>query len=191
MIYKRKIFNEKEVHSRDYNDSIFEACKFSGITFKFSNFVNCIFKSCDFSESYLDLVSFSKCKFPGTKLSFLDFSNTSLMDRNFEQGVMKACIFQKLKAGSKTDRKNYDIRTCNFSNTDLEGTAFVFCNLEKVNFIDSNLTNVIFDRCNLADADMSGANLTSTGFENSKTKNTLLDINGFVSIGASRGFVLK
>ena len=71
MIVKKKVFLQKEIQGEDFEDRIFESCKFTGLIFKFTNFKNCTFKNCDFSGSLFDSAGFFGCKFPGTRLSFL------------------------------------------------------------------------------------------------------------------------
>lgn len=191
MIYKKKIFTEKDVHGRDFNDSVFETCKFVGITFRFTNFNDCKFESCDFSESIFDSIGFSGCKFPDSKISFLDFGTTSVINCDFGQAVAEGCIFQKLKIGSKSERRNFDLRSCNFQNTDLKSSIFIMCNLSKLKFTNSVLENAVFERCNLEETDFQNAKLSACGFNDCILKKTILDINGFIDFGASKGFILS
>ncbi|MCL4353226.1 pentapeptide repeat-containing protein [Patescibacteria group bacterium] len=101
------------------------------------------------------------------------------------------CIFQKLKGGSKSERKNLDLKSCIFESAQLKGAVFVFCDLKKVNFKNSGLENVVFEKCNLEETDLSATKLAGAGFIDCKLKDTLLDINGFVDYGSSFGFKLK
>ena len=113
-IKRKKIYRQNDVQGQDFTDAIFESCKFIGLSFKFVNFQGCTFKNCDFSESVLDSVGFFGCQFPGTKLNSLDFGSASIQNCNFAEAVAENCIFQKLKGGSKSERKNLDLRSCNF-----------------------------------------------------------------------------
>lgn len=190
MIVKSKTFTESDTGGHDFSDTIFESCKFTGITLKFTCFAKCVFKSCDFSRSFLELVSFSDCKFPCSKLSSLDFGNTSLSMCDFEGAVAENCIFQKLKGSSKSDLKKFILKSCNFLGAQLGRTVFVFCDLEGVSFEGADLHQAIFERCNLKETNFLGAKMESAGFKNSKIDNTLLDMNGFVDFGNSNGFKL-
>ena len=106
MLIKRKVvFKEEDVKGGDFNDTAFKNCKFISLGFRFVNFHNCTFENCDFSESLFDSVGFSDCFFPESKLSFLDFSNTSIQNCSFANSLAENCIFQKLKAGSKSEAK--------------------------------------------------------------------------------------
>jgi uncharacterized protein YjbI with pentapeptide repeats len=191
MIYKKKIFTEKDIQGQDFNDSIFESCKFIDLTFRFVNFNDCIFDNCDFSESIFDSVGFSGCKFPETKLSFLDFGGASVMNCDFSNAIASGCIFQKFKGGSKSERKNFDLRSCKFEGTDLSGTIFVICNLGEVVFRKSILENAVFERCNLEKTDFREADIAGCGFTDSIVKNTILDMGGFIDFGASKGFIIQ
>jgi len=188
MIVRSKVFSEEDIGGHDFSDTIFESCKFTGITLKFVNFTKCVFKSCDFSGSFLELVGFSGCTFPDSKLSSLDFGDTSLSDCNFEGAVAENCIFQKLKGPSKSDLKKFILKSCRFSSVSLARSVFVFCDLEDVSFENSDLTESIFERCNLKETNFNGAKIEGTGFKDSKIENTILDINGFVDYGISQGF---
>jgi fluoroquinolone resistance protein len=191
MITKKKVFLHKEIQGEDFEDTAFQSCKFIGLSFKFVNFQNCTFKNCDFSESRFDFVGFSNCSFSESKLSFLDFSNTSVQNCDFANSVAENCVFQKLKGGSKNERKNFDLRSCNFEGANLNGTIFVICNLKKVNFQKSILENAVFERCDLEETDFTLAKIAGCGFSDCNIKKTYLDMNGFLDYGNSKGFVLR
>lgn len=68
---------------------------------------------------------------------------------------------------------------------------FIKCKLDKVNFREANLEKVIFDHCSLSKADLSGAKIEGISFEGSTIETTYLNLEGFLSFGISKGFVLK
>lgn len=189
--FKRRVFGKEDVRGGDYKDTAFDACKFIGIVFKFTNFTNCTFKDCDFSESILESVGFSGCKFPGSKLSFLDFGNASVSACSFNEAIAEGCVFQKLKSGSKVDRKKFDLTDCAFDNAVLSKSVFVFCKLTGVGFQKSVLENTIFEKCDLEKTDFGEAKIAGGSFTDCNIKNTILAINGFIDYGYSKGFVLK
>ncbi len=80
-----------------------------------------------------------------------------------------------------------------FTTEDLcgNGTVFVLCDLRKVVFQNVHLEKVIFDRCNLIETSFTGCNIQQTSFDTSKLGKTLLDIDGFLAYGASKGFALS
>jgi uncharacterized protein YjbI with pentapeptide repeats len=136
-------------------------------------------------------VGFANCSFPETKLSFLDFGSASIFNCNFEKSVAENCIFQKLKSGSKSERKNLDLRNSQFEKTELKGSVFILCNLANISFSESDLECVVFERCNLEKTDFTNAKILGTGFTDCKIKDTYLDISGFIDLGTSKGFKLK
>jgi uncharacterized protein YjbI with pentapeptide repeats len=53
------------------------------------------------------------------------------------------------------------------------------------------LESAVFDRCNLIDANFVGADISGVNFNTSKVERTLLDVEGFILFGNSKGFVLE
>lgn len=104
---------------------------------------------------------------------------------------MKNCVFQQLKAGSKSEKKKFDFTHVNFKESDLAESIFSFCDLREANFQKSNLENVIFERCDLKHSKLTSANITGANFSDSNIEGTILDIEGFISFGNSKGFILK
>lgn len=191
MNYKKVIFTNSDIQGKDFNDNTFESCKFIKIVFRFTNFENCKFENCDFSESIFESIGFSNCDFFGTKLSFLDFGSASIFNCKFNNSVAENCIFHKLKGGSKTERKIFDLRNCEFKDMELKGSVFVFCNISNVNFNGSDLESVVFERCDLEKTNFTNAKIDGAGFNECKIKETYLDINGFIDFGTSKGFKLQ
>lgn len=189
-VWKGKIFTNPELKD-DFEDCVFETCRFSELEFKFTNFKNCVFKDCDFAGSTFDSVGFFKCSFPGSKLSFTDFGNVSIQNCNFDEALMENCIFQKIKGGSKTERKTLDLKTSSFVNTNLSSSVFIMCNLSEVDFNKSILESSVFEKCDLTKTDFTEAKLLGAGFTDCRIKETALDMNGFIDFGSSHGFILK
>jgi uncharacterized protein YjbI with pentapeptide repeats len=131
------------------------------------------------------------CSFPDSKLSNLDFSQVQMKECNFFKTVMKNCVLQQLKAGSKNERKKFNLCKSSFVEADLTGTIFFFCDLKDANFQKATLDDVVFEKCNLQNANFKGASIVGINFTNSKIENTILDIEGFLSFGNSKGFVLE
>lgn len=182
-----KILNSANLDGKDFDDHIFESCKFTG-DIKFVNFNNCNFVDCDLTGAIFNITSFSKCTFSGSKLSNIDFRDIRIQNCDFSNSVMENCIFQKIIV--KNEVKKLDLRNCIFNNTNLKSSAFIFCNLAKVSFEKSDLSSVIFERCNLIESNLAEAIIDGAGFETSYIDKTILDISGFVSFGNSKGFIL-
>jgi len=190
MVFKNEIFTQESLEGNDHDNSEFLACRFIG-DFKFLNFNKCKFTDCDLSQAIFATTSFTECSFPGTKLNNLDFGDIGIFSCNFSKGVMENCIFQKVVGKGNSKRKSMDLRGCLFEETDLNRSVFAFCNLEEVSFSKSNLESVVFELSNLKKTNFSKSNINGATFENCKIDETILDIQGFISFGSSKGFVLN
>jgi uncharacterized protein YjbI with pentapeptide repeats len=104
---------------------------------------------------------------------------------------MRNCVLQQRKSGSNNEKKKFDLSSSIFTETELAGTIFFLCELKGVNFQKANLENVVFDKCNLKEANLTNANIRGTNFTDSRMENTILDIEGFVIFGNSKGFILE
>lgn len=191
MIYKDHIFTGDEVRGREFIDSEFIRCRFISTNLRFTSFTNCIFQTSDLSSIIFDLTSFVKCSFPESKLSNLDFSEVQLKECNFTSVIMKNCILQQIKTGSNSEKKKFDLSHALFRNADLTGTIFFLCSLKAANFHKANLETAVFENCDLREANLIQAHIAGTTFVNSKIEKTLLDLEGFITFGNSKGFVLE
>lgn len=99
--------------------------------------------------------------------------------------------FQKLKDANKNIREKLNLKGCLFQKTNLENSVFAMCDLSGVDFSGANLQGVVFEKCDLTGTDFSDCNLNGTGFGSSKIDKTILDVEGFISFGNSKGFVLR
>ncbi|MGI0060220.1 MAG: pentapeptide repeat-containing protein, partial [Nitrosotalea sp.] len=97
-------------------------------------------------------------------LSNLDFTDVQIKECNFAKTVMKNCVMQQLKTGSKNEKKKFDLRSCIFENADLSDTVFSFCDLKSVSFHKANLERAVFDKCNVTGANFSNATITGVSF---------------------------
>jgi len=181
MINKNKVFKDGDLKEQDFDGDIFDSCKFTK-NVRFVNFTDCKFKTCDFSAAIYNIVNFSNCKFIDCKLSGIDFNDIGISQNTFENCVMENCVFQK--------KKKFILKTNRFINTNLSKSAFVFCDVSKMSFENCDLTSTIFERCDLTETNFSSTKVDGTGFENCKINKTILDVNGFISYGNSKGFVL-
>ena len=182
MTYKHKNFSGNEINGQDFEDSVFEHCNFLG-DIRFAGFLKCKFVSCDLSGALFNTTHFTNCSFPGSKLSNIDFSDVNIENCNFSGSVMENCIFKK--------KKKFNLKSNFFEDTNLQRSVFVFCDLTKMKFSGSDLTGTVFERCDLTETNFTGAKLNGTNFEDCKIAKTILDLNGFLSFGSSKGFVLE
>ncbi len=191
MHYKDEIFSADELKGQEVAEYQFVNCRFIGTNLRFSSFTNCEFRSCDLSSILSDMTSFENCRFPESKLNGLDFAEIQLKQCNFTAAVMKNCIVQQMKAGCKNEKKKFDLSHTAFDEAELSGTIFFWCELRNASFQHANLENVVFDRCDLKQANFTSAITRGTNFTDSKIENTILNVEGFLAFGNSKGFVLE
>jgi uncharacterized protein YjbI with pentapeptide repeats len=127
--------------------------------------------------------------FEECKLSNNDLSDIQVRECKFVKSLMVNCVFQQLK--SKETNKKFDLVGCEFVSTSLDGSVFVFCDLTDVGFQKSSLAKVVFERCILAKTDFSEADIDEASFDASRVEKAILDVDGFIKLGNSKGFVLK
>lgn len=188
--FKHKEFH-KELQGEDLNNDTFTACVFTSADMKFTRFKNCTFIECDFSSSNLDMTDFSHCSFSECKLSYLDFSGAGIEECSFTDCLMLSCSFYHLKPGDKTRKKKWNLSNCSFAHSDLTGAIYEHCILNNCNFEGSSLTKVVFEWCELENSFFERADLSGICFTECSIKKCVLDINGFISLGNARGFILK
>jgi uncharacterized protein YjbI with pentapeptide repeats len=121
----------------------------------------------------------------------LDFSGAQIKDCDFTKTIIRGCVLQQYKTGSKNEKKKFDLTSSKFIEADLSGAVFFFCELKGVSFKHANLESAVFERCNLQEANLINANISGTNFSDSKMGNTKLDLDGFITFGNSKGFVLE
>jgi len=188
MIYKNHQFQAEGLKGKDFESDEFVSCKFTG-EINFVNFLNCKFKTSDLSQAICNIVSFTNCQFPESKLSNLDFGEINISNCDFSNSVMESCVLQKLI--SKNNRKKLDLKNMIFQNTSLKGSVFIFCDLKKADLAGSDLTQTNFENCNLKETNFIGCNINGANFENCIIDKTVLDMDGFIKYGNSKGFVLS
>ena len=191
MIHKNSIFTMQDLCGKDFNHDQFVHCIFPKTGLRFINFLNCTFTMCDFSNCHFEIVSFVECAFSESKLSYVNFSGVYIQACDFSSALMSDCVFEQLKEGSTFEKKKIDLRDCKLNKTQLNGTVFILCDFRKVVFQEVNLEKAIFDKCNLIETSFSGCTIKQTNFDSSKLGKTLLDIEGFLEYGASKGFLLS
>jgi fluoroquinolone resistance protein len=191
MEYKDKDFTGDNIKGQEFIDCRFINCKFAGANLRFTSFNKCTFISCDLSLVLFDLTSFVKCSFLESKLSNLDFSGVQIKECDFSKAIMRGCVLQQLKPGSKNEKKKFNLFGSRFSEADLSGVVFFFCDLKAVDFKHANLENAVFERCSLKEVSLISANICGTNFSDSKMENTKLDLDGFITFGNSKGFILE
>lgn len=190
MTYKNKIFLEEEACGEHFSDCQFVRCSFPGVNLRFTTFTGCEFNECDLSSIICEGTNFSKCSFPESKLSNLNLFSVKFNDCDFTKSILSNCLFESHSAKNKFETKLFNLSTCRFADTNLSGSVFSRCDLRGVTFQNSNLERATFNRCDLRKADFSQALMSGISFVDCKVEDTVLDFQGFVHFGNSRGFIL-
>ena len=190
MIWKSKHIGERELCGvRLVNDS-FMNLRLAGIEIRLSSFERCLFKECDFSGVIIQDSGFIEADFHGSRISNLDLSVGYFKKCKFDEVVAEGTVFRQLR---KSDERLewMDMRKTSFVKADLSGAIFMKCRLNGADFRGAKLERCVFEGCDLSGADFSDTQLAGVNFEKSRIDKTVLDLNGFVSIGQAKGFVLS
>ena len=131
-----------------FDDKTFENLIYAEKTVNGREFQNCVFKSCDFSNTDLSNNKFIECVFDGCNLSMAKLDRSTLNDITF---------------------KNCKILGVNFSECQnfLFSVKFEGCILDFASFMGKKMLKTKFIKCSLKEATFSGANLAGSVFDNS------------------------
>lgn len=143
------------------------------------------FEFADFTEATLERV-----RVQGSR-----FVDASIDGANATGIVFVDCDISKLRADSKADFSNADMRECianesiwdesnlsgaNFSGAELERASFTDCNLSGAKFLAANLPNANLEGTNMTDALFTRANLFRASFERARMAGaSLLEANAY------------
>lgn len=128
-----KNFTVQPFDKAEYENCVFTACSFAGISLKQVIFIDCEFHECDFSGTDINQTAFrntffSKCKMLG--LHF-EYCNAFLLECHFKSSQLDLSSFYGLK---------------------LVGFSFGDCSLKEADFSEADCTGVAFDNCDLEGA---------------------------------------
>ncbi len=105
--------------------------------------------------------------------------------------LIKNSLFQKFKLGDQNVRRKWDLKQLDFSESDLTESIFLNCDLTEASFVQARLEGTCFEKCNLTKANFTQAHLERTSFADSKIDRTIMDVEGLIRFGLSKGFVLS
>jgi len=130
--------------SGEFINCLFKSIDFSGKSFRNSKFIECVFQKCNISN--VDFVGsvFSDIKFGGSKLVGIDWSScTSVRELNFSDCKLDFSLF---------------------NNLNIPNMIFEKCSLVDVDFSRSNLQNSLFGQSDLLRASFHGSDLRKADF---------------------------
>lgn len=73
----------------------------------------------------------------------------------------------------------------------MNSLSFANCNLSGMNLTHINLEKAVFDYCKLRGTNFTDSNTTGVTFQNCQINKTILDLEGFIQFGLSKGFILS
>jgi fluoroquinolone resistance protein len=122
------------------------------------NYENCIFTSCNFSNTDLSRIIFCECKFTACNLSMAKLSQTAFRDITFKDCKLLGLHF---------DHCNQFITGLNFDNCIINISSFYKLKLKKTIFSNSTFAETDFAEADLTGSVFSNCDLGKTIFENS------------------------
>ena len=155
--YTHEVFNELEIKKNKVQLSNFEDCKFVNCNFTEAQFIKCKFTDCEFKNSNLSLIKFDKskffetdfkdCKVTGVNWTSLDWGSFSIVSPIFfESCDISFSVFNSLKL-HELSLQNCKAHDVDFSECDLKGADFF-----RTDLMDSKFSFSKLDRCNFQEA---------------------------------------
>jgi len=135
----------KVTEPTEFVNCTFIDCDFSNSSFSSSKFIDCTFTNCNMSltklsNCQLNNALFKECKLVGINFhECLDF----LFSADFEDCILDYCSFFQKKM-IKTNFKNCSMKNCDFTEADLMKSSFINSDLADTVFFKTNLREVNF-----------------------------------------------
>lgn len=130
-----------------------------------SEYENCIFEGCNFSDGYLDNQNFMECEFIDCNLS-----NTNIAHTIFKEVTFLHCKMMGLKFEDCNDfLMDFSFHECtldfsSFYGLTLKRQQFIECKMLGVDFADAELMEALFDGCDLKNTVFQQTNLEKADF---------------------------
>ena len=130
-----------------------------------TNYYECTFDKCNFSDKPIGRVIFEKCTFKECNLSLVKTSNTSWLDVLFTDCKMTGINFSlSNRFGLSVEFHNCLLSYAFFTEMKLKGTRFIGCDLQNTDFMETDLSNAVFKDCDLCYASFHHTNLEKADF---------------------------
>jgi len=165
-----KTFDGKELPIKgEYENCIFNNCKFADNNLSEFKFIDCTFNGCNLSLMKLNKTAFRDVKFKDCKMLGLRFDtcNEFALSFSFDGCQLNHSSFYQINI-KKTVFKNSQLQETDFAETDLTGAVFDNC----------NLSQVIFDHTTLEKADFRTSYNYSIDPESNRIKKARFSIMG-------------
>ena len=131
----------------EFIECIFRSIDFTQLNFTLFKFIECKFENCNFSNISVKNATFRDCHFLKSKLVGINFAEVATLSTpQFHECVLDYSVFQSL-----------NLSNCQFKSCSMKEADFYECNLTKAVFTDSSLEAAVFNKANLSQADLRGA----------------------------------
>lgn len=165
----------------EYIDCVFRKCDFSYGVLYDCRFEDCVFENCNFSMTKMDKCVHNHSKFQHCKLQGIAFEQCapSMFHVGFEHSSLSYTSFVGMKI-PKTIFQNSELKAVDFTNSDLSNSKFEKC----------ELPDCIFNQTILNGADFSTANQFRIDPENNRIKYARFDMLGLPGLLDKYGIVI-
>jgi fluoroquinolone resistance protein len=148
-----------------HDDKTFSEVAFTGQVIRGTEYNNCTFKKCDFSDTEFHLCKFIDCAFEHCNLSMVKWGKSTLTN-----AVFKDCKILGVNFSTCEDFLfSVQFESCmldysSFMRKKMVKTLFRKSSLKEVTFTDANIAGSVFDECNLLETVFRNTDLTSVNF---------------------------
>lgn len=185
VFYEDLIISKENLEEIDFREGEFYNCTFSNLDLserdlREGTFENCSFKNVRLNNNKLDGVRFLGVVFLDSELISLNFTkiNQFVIDINIENSYLKYCNFSDLNLGKMKIQSSSLIESICFQT-----------NFEKGSFKGTDLNGTTFDRCNLEKVDFRGSENYTINLNENKIKGAIFSEDGLA--GLLKNFEIK
>jgi fluoroquinolone resistance protein len=153
---------------------IYTGIDFSGISLDETEYENCVFKGCTFSD--ISGINLSECSFDLCNFSNAKAGLTAIKDCTFTECKLMGVNFSRVKDfGFSARFTDCNLSYVSFDKKKLNKSAFLKCNLNGANFTQADLSKSIIDNCSFVEAVFMHTNISGVDF--TTNSNFLIDPN--------------
>lgn len=156
-----------------YETEVFTDLSFVGDEQLSDEFQECVFKNCNFSESFVNNCAFYECKFYNCTVKNMTFKDCEILNCEFYSCNLIGINWDDFTDGKRDGISNPidKLENCFCKFNSFCGLNFVKFNLKKSqiiesNFIRCNCKEVVFNGCNLEKTIFSECDLSKSDFRN-------------------------
>ena len=146
--FKGQDYTKIRLPKAEYENCIFDTCQFSNSDITNTTFSECVFIDCDLSNANFTEATIKETEFKNCKILGVNFQscNPFLLSFNFEKCILNFSSFYQMK---------------------LKKIHFNACKMIKVEFTEADLSEAIFTDCDLENAFFNSTNLEKADFSTS------------------------